>query len=210
MSWTRRLIIPIMGATPLSATDLVSASTTSAQTIAHSGAAAHALAHPLGCIGQFNVKPVPYEGAETVGFRLSCRGCGSSKLRIMCYPKSVAADDDYAGLSEGDILERDPHDVECAACGERHLVFDQGKHGYDGALGHGRSYELGTGESKPIICNADSYNVELLFTYNISLDELNEIAAEDGLSIQDLFDAVEIIALAEDGTVLKSLDYECA
>ena len=41
-------------------------------------------------------------------------------------------------------------------------------------------------------------------------EELKEIEAEYGVAVQDLFDAFLIRAVSEDGSELKSIDYECA
>lgn len=208
--WTRRLAVRLLGLLPVGAYRAFADATAQDKPKVKSEAAAHALKNPPHCINAFIANAVESEHPESVRFRLSCRSCGSSKMRILCYPKLVAEGDDYAELSAGDVLERDPHDVLCVSCGARHLAFDQGKHGYDGALGHGRTYEQGEGVSQPIVCDVDSYRVELMFIYNIAFDELDEIATEDSLAVQDLFDAFSISAINEDGSVLKSIDYECA
>ena len=76
--------------------------------------------------------------------------------------------------------------------------------------GHGSSYERGTGKEKPIACDVNDYHVHVIFTYNAELDELNEIADEEKLHAQDLFDWFHIIAITANGGELSNIDYECA
>ena len=202
----RRLLASTIALLPFGATKAVGMTGQNEK----SDAARLAIKNPPGCIADFDVQPIVLDDPGSVGFRLICRACRFSRMRILCYPKLVAEGDDYAGLKVGDLLERDPHDVVCIDCGESHIVFDQGKNGYDGVLGNGRTYEAGDGEIRPIVCDEDSYHVEVIFTFNIEFGELKEIETEDGVAIQDLFDGFSIRAVSEDGSELKSIDYECA
>ena len=177
-----------------------------------SEAAAFAILNHPGCISAFTARPVERkDDVEIIArFQLACKMCLSSNLRILCFPITVAEAGKYAGMDVGDIIERNPHHVICVSCGERHLVFDATTHGYDGVLEHGSTYEQGNGEEKPIVCNAESYQVDVVFTYNIDFVELQDIANEEKLQPQDLFDWFHIIAMAPDGTELKDINYECA
>jgi hypothetical protein len=177
-----------------------------------SDAAKLALENPPSCIAIFNLAAVERGGDLDIcaRFQLACKKCGSPSFQILCYPVVVKEEGIYAGKEVGDVVERDPHHVKCAQCGERHVVFDSSKHGYDGALGNGSSYEAGSGKQKPIQCNLDRYQVEVVFTYNVDLEELTEIASDEGLKPQDLFDWLHIVAVDGEGREIREIDYECA
>lgn len=178
-------------------------------------AASWARSHAPGCLSPFLMALDETEGSRdltpiSASFRLACKKCKSTQFSLGCYPKLVKASDDYAGLKEGDVFERNPHHASCKQCGDRQLLFDSNKHGYDGALGNGGSYERGRGKEQPIICKEASYGIVVRFIFNVELSELHEIASEDGLQPQDLFDGISIEAMSANGSILKSLDYECA
>lgn len=212
MQTARRLVLRIMSLFAASGISTVVPSIAISNVSRKSEAAAFAILNPPGCIAAFVKKPVERQGDSEIiaRFELACAKCSSSKLKIMCFPVTVTEAGKYADMNVGDILERNPHHVVCVQCGERHLVFDASKHGYDGALGHGSAYEQGEGEEKPIACSAESYLVDVLFTYNINFEELRTIANDKNLQPQDLFDWFHIIAIAADGTELKDINYECA
>jgi hypothetical protein len=177
-----------------------------------SEAAKLAIENPPSCIASFNAVAVEREGDIDIAarFALSCKNCGSNEMNILCYPLMVKTEGEYAGIAVGQIIERNPHKVQCLKCGNAHLVFNANKHGYDGALGHGSSYSNGTGKAVPIECADVSYNVEVIFVYNNEIEENREIAQEKNLRPQDLFDWFHIIAVKADGTELKDINYECA
>lgn len=177
-----------------------------------SEAAKLAIEIPPSCIASFNSVAVERKGDIDIAarFALSCKNCGSNEMNILCYPLMVKSEGEYAGIAVGQIIERNPHKVQCLKCGNSYLVFNANKHGYDGALGHGSSYSKGTGKVSPIECAEVSYNVEVMFVYNIEIEELRETAQEENLHPQDLFDWFHIIAVKADGTELKDINYECA
>ena len=176
-----------------------------------SDAAALALRDPPTCVAKFTVAAIPGDEDDIVArFSLACQACNSSELRIFCFPITASDSKTYAGVDAGEVIERNPHHVACFDCGKRELLFDATMHGYDGALGHGSSYEQGTGEEKMINCSAERYSIKVEFLYNVDLSELQEIAAKTKLKPQDLFDAVCINAMSPAGILVASLDYECA
>lgn len=131
-------------------------------------------------------------------------------MKIWCYPLVAANDEDFVGIAAGETIEQNPHEIECAKCGKRQMVFDAEKHGYDGALGHGSSYSHGSGGMAPISCSMPEYGVDVVFTYNAELEELRDIGTERGIEPQDLFDWFHLIAINDDGVELKDINYECA
>jgi hypothetical protein len=177
-----------------------------------SEAAAFATTNPPTCISAFSLTPVERLGDIDicVRFALSCKICSSSNLRILCFPIVVTEAGKYAYIDVGQTIERNPHHVICVNCGVRHLVFDAARHGYDGELGNGTSYEQGTGEERAILCEEGDYKVDVVFTYNVELSELREIAEKENLQAQNLFDWFHIIAVSSSGEELKDINYECA
>ena len=176
-----------------------------------SDAVALALSDPPTCVANFAVTPLPRVEDDIVArFSLACAACRSSELRIFCFPITATDATTYAGVGAGEVVERNPHHVACLDCGKRELLFDATMHGYDGALGHGSSYQQGTGAEEMVYCREESYSVEVEFLYNVELSELQEIAAETNLKPQDLFDSLCIYAMSPAGIAVASLDYECA
>ena len=176
-----------------------------------SDAVSLALRDPPTCVAKFVVAALPgLEDDIVARFSLACQACNSSELRLFCYPVTARDSKTYAGVGAGEVVERNPHHVACLDCGKRELLFDATVHGYDGALGHGSSYEQGAGEERMINCSAERYSIEVEFLYNVELSELQEIAAETKLKPQDLFDALCIYAMSPAGIEVASLDYESA
>ncbi len=175
-------------------------------------AAIWALANSPRCVSGVIATPVENDGDIEIAarFRLQCPTCQSTRLQILCYPKQVTESGVYAGLVPGDTLERNPHHILCVACSSRHLVFDANRHGYDGELGHGSTYEQGEGVESPIECPVDSYGVEVVFVYNIDFEELQQIGKEESLAPQELFDWFHILAISSEGVELRDINYECA
>jgi hypothetical protein len=87
-------------------------------------------------------------------------------------------------------------------------IFDARTDGYDGILNGGGPYESEKGEHRftDVICK-----VVLSPTYNIEVEELQELAAGAGPHVKatDLFDWINIIATLPDGEPFE-VDYECA
>lgn len=208
----RRALLKLAAFLPFLAANAKNSDALAAGSKEKSAAATLALEKPPGCIAAFSSTPIEIDGDLDIcaRFQLTCKKCSSSNLKIMCYPIVVKEEGKYAMKEIGDVIERNPHHVVCTECGERHLVFDSRKHGYDGALGNESSYENGTGKEKPIACEIENYHVHVVFTYNIELDELNEIAEREKLEAQELFDWFHIIAITPEGEELRDINYECA
>jgi hypothetical protein len=99
--------------------------------------------------------------------------------------------------------------LQCERCGAVGTIFDARTDGYDGILCGGCPHESGeTGERfTDIVCK-----ITVGATYNIDLEELQELAAGAGADVKatDLFDWINIIATPLEGGESLELDYECA
>lgn len=140
-----------------------------------------------------------------VRFRLACKSCRSNHLVVLCYREPL--DEPIDGE---EFLETCPHRIHCKSCNKTDLLFDSNKHGYDGELSHNTLEWEHIGDEIPIECGQHNYQVEVIFTYNSDLEELQEIASEKKLRPQDLFDWFHVIAISDEGVELKDINYECA
>ncbi|MCZ8258670.1 MAG: hypothetical protein O9333_00885 [Beijerinckiaceae bacterium] len=162
------------------------------------------------CISKFHVFQSEHVESESIGFFLQCAHCKSQEFIILCYPIVAEDDETFEGVSAGQIVERSPHHLQCSGCNRRELLFDPEIHGYDGALGHGSSYECGNVNERPITSVSSVYKTKVEFFYSIEFDELAEIAKDSNTRPQDLFDGIAIHAVNSDGVIIKTLGYECA
>lgn len=100
--------------------------------------------------------------------------------------------------------------LRCAVCGVEASLFDAGKDGYDGVLGHNESLAGATrmeqlaGQNGTLLPPS---RVKVILTYQG--DDYLAIAEEDGIPAVDLFDWIEVQALVNDEWVAV-WDYECA
>lgn len=91
----------------------------------------HYAAHPPSCLASLRCHPteipdVPLDGhgePVNVAFALACP-CGGRAFTVIGH------------LVEGELPEP-PITLECGACASEHLIFDAGRHGYDGTLAGG-------------------------------------------------------------------------
>ncbi|MEK7660499.1 MAG: hypothetical protein AAB680_00480, partial [Pseudomonadota bacterium] len=127
---------------------------------------------------------------------------GSNYNEIFCFNESAEGE-----RGKGEYC---PHELECKTCQFKELLFDIRKHGYEGALGEAPSYRIGSGESKPADSEFSSYEVFVELIYNIEENELEEIANEEGIKSEDLFDFIEISGKTVDGQSAVCFDYECS
>ncbi len=177
-------------------------------------AAELAAANPPKSFSAFALKPLPPQAQPDmpllpwVNFAVSCKSCGSDDFRLGSFVAVAPDPSPYPRVAPGQKLLRPPHRLKCERCGATDTIFDARTDGYDGILCGGGPYESGeTGERfTDVVCK-----IEAQATYNIDLDELNELAAQAGPAVKatDLFDWINIIATAPDGEKLE-VDYECA
>ncbi|MCX5514493.1 hypothetical protein C3941_15570 [Kaistia algarum] len=173
-----------------------------------SEAAAFAASNPPSVLDNFKARLRPAEELDTVlvQFDLACRNCEGEAFHVGGYPKSMAEENDY-GLAPGSVLLLPPHRLVCVSCRSSVPIFDPRRDGYDGALGNEYFGEVGDGGDE---VSAGQFKVSVSYFYNVELDELNEIASEDGLRPADLYDAFGLSAEPIDDGEPIELDYECA
>jgi hypothetical protein len=170
-------------------------------------AAAVAVINPPSVLDNFKVTLRSADEPDTVlvQFDLSCKSCEGKEFFVGGFPKTMDEGNDY-GLEAGAVLWLPPHRLVCASCKSAAPIFDPRQHGYDGALGREYFGEVGEGTDEV----SGRSNVSVSYYYNIELDELNELASEEGLRPADLFDGFSLSAEPIDGGELIELDYECA
>ena len=115
----------------------------------------------------------------------------------------------YYAIPPGQTLERPPHRLRCAGCGSTDVIFDARTDGYDGRLNGGAAYESGeTGEA----FTQATYEVIAMPTYNISLEELTELAPMAGPAANpaDLFDWFNLVGKPDGDAPPFEWSYECA
>lgn len=155
--------------------------------------------------------PVAQKGMDYlpwITFQVSCKACGGDDFQLGSYVEIVPDPSPNAHETPGQKLLRPPHRLKCEQCGATETIFDARTDGYDGILNGGGPYKSGEGgeQFSDVVCK-----MVVAATYNIDLDELEELAASagEGVKATDLFDWVNIIATDAGGEELE-LDYECA
>ncbi len=143
-----------------------------------------------------------------VTFSVGCKSCGGDDFRLGSHVEVVPDPSPYPHKAPGQKVLRAPHRLKCERCEATDTIFDARTDGYDGILNGGGPYQSGEGSERftDIVCK-----IVVGATYNIDLEELQDIAASAGSQVKatDLFDWINIIANAPDGEPLE-LDYECA
>lgn len=177
-------------------------------------AAGQAIQKPPACLKAFKVTPLDHQPedrpSEWAGFALQCGQCGERHFQVLGFPLRAPDPSPYYGIKPGEVFFRPPHRLRCVSCGHTADLFDPRKDGYDGVLGHGSSYETGEEDESPATSANARFLISVTFGYSIELDELLEIAEENGISPSDLFDSLGIQGASVDGGPDLSLDYECA
>jgi Zn finger protein HypA/HybF involved in hydrogenase expression len=112
--------------------------------------------------------------------QLGCR-CGSNSGVVKGTP---------TGTDELPFL--DPLDFECSDCGESVRFFDSSKHGYDGRLNGGASYEQGNmlSASSCDKCGSEAAVLECGLAYNTDFEEDDE--PELLAQAQEYFDSIDV------------------
>lgn len=161
----------------------------------------------LSCYELVVLPPVQAEADAEVIFALACKACGGDVFELLGFPKVAPEPSPYFGIAPGQTFFQPPHSLRCTRCGDRGTLFDAETQGYDGVLNGGCSYESGTGTDAPM---PGKFKVEVGFIYNIDLEELQEIADEDNVSVPDLFDFIRIVGKNEADAPDIEIAYECA
>jgi hypothetical protein len=171
-------------------------------------AARAAASHPV-CLSGFELSVLPPTEAAAyfVEYQLSCKSCGGEVFRISAHPKIAPDPSPYYLIPPGATFQRPPHSLECTRCSARSIVFDARKHGYDGVLNGGCTYESGD-DGEAFV--PGEFKVVVTLTYNAELPELQELAAEAKVQSADLFDWFAIKGVRLDGGEPFKIDYECA
>jgi hypothetical protein len=174
--------------------------------------AARALVDPPRSLSGFSLEalPAPDPGYNPwAHFAVRCKACGDDAFHVGAYPTTAWDPSPHADVAPGETLLRPPHRLRCADCGDVSTIFDARTDGYDGVLNGGCRYE--SGESGEVFSEG-RYRVAADPTYNIELEELEQIATQvgGGVKATDLFDWINIHAESLDGGEAIDFGYECA
>jgi hypothetical protein len=98
----------------------------------------------------------------------------------------------------------------CANCGNRAVLFDATRHGYDGENGH-LGLLAGQDREMPLDESPSAARVRLEFIYNNDWEETLEMAEEQGKSPREYFDWMHMLRAAPTGGDWScDWEYECA
>ena len=140
-------------------------------------------------------------------FRIKCAACQRDAFTATEIFVSLAARDDYpaeplpVGLS-----------LQCASCRHAAPLFHRARDGYDGELGNSNWLVSEVSMMRPLGDHENDLaaaRVRVGFTYNIDLEELEELASPVGRNPPDLFDWFNVEADQGKGW-LDVWDAECA
>lgn len=131
-------------------------------------------------------------------YGITCK-CGSRRLRVT------------GNKLEGMELLGDPISIMCPECGEKHVIFDSTKQGYDGELGE--AYNV-TGkaaytETKAVCvqCGNDTFELTLGFEYP---EDIEDTAKAEKREAKDLYTWLTGCAKCEKcGAMGDIIDFEC-
>jgi hypothetical protein len=141
-----------------------------------------------------------------VSFPVACAACSNDRFELSEVSVTWTAEGRTSVTAVG-------LSAQCAGCGADETLFDQSRHGYDGALGHLR-FLRGPRSSEPLR-RADGVLlgrscVRVSFMFNLGFEELNAIRLERGAPLQDLFDWFSVWAQSAAGDWEAVWECECA
>lgn len=166
-------------------------------------------APPLNNRGLIAIALPPRVGAPKAGppatmFAVKCAACGSQRFDVR---------ERMSMRSGGGISPRGINLV-CRGCQLRTVLFDVGRDGYGGKIGGATS----TSEERPVeraLLGADGkplvdQEVRYACRYNLAADEIFEMAAAEGVSPTELFDAFVLESTSDATNWRQVWDYSYA
>jgi hypothetical protein len=142
---------------------------------------------------------------EIAYFAVSCRSCGNDAFHLGAHPTSPPTS--WANADRAILLP--PHRLKCARCGATEMLFNPKTDGYNAILCGVSDLRPGGPEE---MFSPTPLKTYVTSSYNIDLDELQELADQAGNGVRppDLFDWINIIQSTPEEDYHLELDYGCA